>query len=210
MATSAVFPDAVDIQGDLTVRGSLLPGVSRSDMVQDSLKPYPIPFTWWRVHDEPHTNLPGTSATDDLGLYGTAFGTNSLSLQTYDVKNLGAVTLYARATIPIPAEYVDGQTVVLRFHAGMLTTIASVSATLDVVAYESDGEAGISADICDTAAITINSVTLADKDFTITPTSLSAGDELDVRIAIAVNDSGTGTAVIGIVGRAVLLVDVKG
>jgi hypothetical protein len=165
-----------------------------------------IPFTSWRVWDAMHTNLPGTSATDDLGLIGGTFATASPTIQTSDLKTVTA-TRYARVVIALPHNYQDGQTVTLRFHAGMKTTIADGSATLDVQCYESDLEEGIGADLCTTAAIDINSVTLADRDFTITPTGLVKGDVLDIRIAIAVVDTATGTAVIGIIGNAEVLID---
>ena len=60
-----------------------------------------------------------------------------------------------------------------------------------------------------TAATTINSLTFANKDFTITSSSLAAGDILDVRIAIAITDSATGTAVIGEIGAIEFLLDIR-
>lgn len=206
-----IIPNDVVINGSLRYSGGIVGGIPRSDMLQESLAAYQIPWTSWRVWNALGTNLPGTSSSDDLGLYGGTWGTNTPSIQTYDVKNVGATTLYARTTIQLPAEYVAGQTVTLRFHAGMLTTIASVSATLDVEAYLSDSESLVSgSDLCATAATTINSVSLADKDFVITPATLSPGGVLDVRIAIAVNDSGTATVVAGLIGAATLLCDIQG
>jgi hypothetical protein len=177
--------------------------------VQSALQPFTIPWTAWRVWDAVQTNLPGTPATDDLGLIGGTFATAPPSIQTGDLKAAGATTRYARAQVELPWDYEAGQSVTLRFHAGMVTTISDGTATLDVEAYESDEEVGISADLCATAAQSINSLTFADIDFTITPTTLAAGDMLDVRIAIAINDTATGTAVIGCVGAAKLLCDVR-
>ena len=90
-----------------------------------------------------------------------------------------------------------GKTTTLRLIAGMKTTVASSSCTIDAEVYRSDETGGVGSDICATALQSINNLTAASKDFTITPTSLVAGDMLDVRIAIATNDSATGTAVIG-------------
>jgi hypothetical protein len=92
----------------------------------------------------------------------------------------------------------------------MATTVASVSCTVDVECYELDKVGGISADLCTTAATTINSLVFADKAFTITPTTLSAGDVLDVRITIAVNDAATATAVTPTIAGIDLLCDIKG
>jgi len=205
------------LPGDLIVpevaylRGGIAPLLARSYLQQETLAVYPIPWTAWRVWDAYQTNLPGTSATDDLALIGGTFATGSPSIQTSDLGGSGATSRYARAMVPIPVEYVDAETVVLRFSAGMVTTVADNTATLDVEAFESDREAGIGADLYAGAALTINSTTLADKDYSLTPTTLAAGDWLDVRIHVAINDAGDGGAgITGIIGSAELLVDIKG
>jgi hypothetical protein len=200
----------LDVEGIVTAHGGIKPAQARTTLLQESLREFPVPWTWWRVWDALQTNLPGTSATDDLALIGGTFATDSPSIQSSDLKAAGATTIYARAMIPLPEEYIAGETLVLRFHAGMLTTIADNTGTLDVQAYKSDGEAGIGADICATAAQDINSVTLTDIDFTITPATLAPGDVLDVRIAMAINDAATGTEVKGIIGKVSRLSDCKG
>lgn len=201
---ASTFTVNMNSQGPLT-----LPTINRAYMTQDALAAYPISPLAWRVHDAPQTNLPGTSSSDDLGVYGATFATNSLYIATYDVKTL-TTTLYARTFLYLPAEYDPGETVTVRLYAGMKTTVASTSATVDVQCYESDGFGGIGSDLCTTSATSINSLTAANKDFTITPTTLAAGDLLDIRVAIAVTDAATGTAVIGAIGAAYLLLDIKG
>lgn len=201
-------PANILLQGDLIVLGAK-PATGRSDLTQDSLV-FSIPWTHWRVWDAQQTNLPSTGANDDLGHYGGTFGTDVPSLQTGDVKTL-TTTRYARCQVKLPAEYQSGQPVQIRVHAGMKTTVAGTSATVDIECYKSGKEMIVSgSDLCATAAQNINSLTLADKDFTITPTSLVAGDELDIRIAIATVDAATGTAVIGVIGAVELLATVKG
>lgn len=207
--SATIFPESVIIKGNLTVQGTK-PAYERTDLTQENNARFKIQPTEWRVWNAMQTVLPGTSASDDLGLYGGTFGTGSPSIQTYDLKNAGATTCYARCTFQLPYNYVAGQSVTIRAHAGMLTTVASATATIDFEVYRSDDEAGIGSDLCTTAATTINSLTLADKDFTITPASLLPGDTLDIRMAVAINDSATGTAVIGIVGSVEVLLDVKG
>lgn len=211
MAAPNIFPGDLQVQGNLQVNGSRLPTFSRSEFTQENLAVYPIPWTFFRVWDAMQTNLPGTGASDDLELTSGTWATGVPSIQTGDLKNAGATTRYARCQLQLPPEYVAGETVVIRLHAGMRTTVASSSATVDLEVYKSGREFIVSgSDICATAATTINSLTLADKDFTITSTSLNPGDILDVRLAIAVNDSGTVTAVIGVVGSFELLLDIKG
>lgn len=208
MATHVIPTDTL-IQGNLVVTGTR-DNVSRSQITQEPLAEYPVKLTDFRTWDAMATNLPGTAAADDLALTGGTFGTNTPSLNTGDLKAAGATTQYARVLLELPPEYDTGETVVLRLHAGMVTTVSDGTATIDVECYESNGEAGLGSNLCATAATTINSLTLADKDFTITSTSLAPGDVLDVRIAIAINDTATGTTVQGRVGKVSLLCDIRG
>ncbi|MCH7924364.1 MAG: hypothetical protein IIC51_02385 [Planctomycetes bacterium] len=162
------------------------------------------------MFDAPQTLLPNPSATDDLGLYGGTFGTDSPTIQTFDLKAAGPSTLRARIQLALPPEYEAGETVTLRISAGMLTTVADVSATIDVEAHEIDRIGAVGSDLVTTSALDINNLALADKDFTITPTGLAAGDMLDIRITLAINDAATGTAVIGLIGAVELLCDIRG
>lgn len=207
----ATFNEAVRFNNTVTVTdwSKVTPGIPRINLLQQTLDPFVIPLTEFRVWNAMHTNLPGTSATDDLALTSNGV-TDSVTIQTSDLDSAGATTRYASVLLPVPAEYVGAQTLTLRFHAGMKTNVADNTATLDVEAYLSDEEEGLGADICATAVTTINSVTLADIDFTITPATLSPGSLLLVRIAVAVNDAATGAPVIGIIGSAKLLCDTQG
>lgn len=211
MTLAALIPGDVQIQGNLQVNGTRSPSLNRSELTQDNAAVYPLNHTDWRVWDAVQTNLPGSGASDDLAVIGGTWGTGVPSIQTGDLKNAGATTRYARIKFQLPPEYVAGETVTLRAYAGMVTTVASVSATIDFEVYKTDRGILVSgSDLCATAATTINSLSFANKDFTITATSLSPGDILDIRLAIAVNDSGTGTAVIGCAGSIEFLLDVKG
>lgn len=209
MPDRTTFPSDVYITGALSVSGDL-PPYPRASLVQDTLALYPIPWGSWRVWDAYQTVLPGTPATDDLALIGGTFGTGTPSIQTEDLKTAGATNKYARTMLVLPPEYDGGETLSVRFHAGMLTTVADGSATIDAEVYLSDNEAGLGLDLVTTAAQSINSLTLADKDFTIDPAGLVAGDILDLRITLAINDAASGTAVKGIVGAAFLMADIKG
>lgn len=188
---------------DLTLTGTLTPGISRSQLTQatERFKLNPID---WRVWDAFATNLPATSATDDLGLYGGTFGTAAPIIATGDVK-ASTVTRYARITFPLPASYVAGQTCTIRAYAGMGTTVADTSATVDFQAYRSGDDTTIGSDLVTTAAQSMNSLTEANKDFVVTPTTLLPGDLLDIRMTIAVVDGATATAVIAQVTVELLL-----
>lgn len=205
---SVRFPDGVDVVGALKF-GSIGTPVDRTYLKQESLVAFPVPFTDLRVHDALQTALPGTASSDDLGIYGGTFGTSQPLIRTQDIKTL-TTTLYARALIRLPAEYVAAGTVKLRLAAGMVTTVAGTSCTVDVEAFKVGKDNSLGADICATAAVSMNSLTFANKDFTITGASLSPGDVLDVRITISAVDAATATAVIAAIAGIDLLADIKG
>ena len=131
-------------------------------------------------------------------------------IPSYRRQDAGATNRYARFQVPLPANYVAGETVQLRFSAGMITNAADTTATLDVTCYKSDEDNTVSADLCTTAAQSINSTSFADKAFTITSTALSPGDILDVQVTMAVNDAATGAAVIGCIAAIKRLCDTQG
>lgn len=212
MADPVHLPGDLNIAGNLRVNGIITPGKAKSDILSvAAAQLFPIPLTDFRVWDAMQTVLPGTPAADDLGLVGGTFGTATPSLRTQDLKTLGASSNYARVLVQLPWEYVAGQAVKLRFRAGMITTVAGTSAFLDCEAFkqQADPDDAIGSDLVSTAQQTINSLTFADIDFTVTPTSLSPGDILDVRIRTIVTDAASGTAVIAGITSAKLLCDVR-
>lgn len=145
--------------------------------------------TQWRVHDAVGTFI-GTAGNDDLGVASGTYGTDTPTVQAGDVGG-ASPTRYARRLLTLPLSYVAGTDLTIRMNAGMLTTVADTSAALDVQVFldDEDGTAG-AADLCETAAQSINSLTFADKDFTIDGSGLSPGDTIDIRISIAAVDSG--------------------
>lgn len=159
-----------------------------------------LPIEQWRIHDDYDTLLPETAATDDLGFIEGTFGTHSPTLQSDDFGG-ASTTMYGRQRFVLPPNYRSGSAITLRAHAGMLTTVADTSATIDFVVHKDDGEGAVGTDICATAATTINSLTLADKDFTITPTGLVAGDTLDIRTTVAATDAGNLGVMKAVIGK---------
>lgn len=184
--------------------------LQRAKLEQRVLGKGSVPLTQFRVWDALNTLLPGTSATDDLGLYGGTYGSSPPYIGTSDLKAAGATTRYARALLQLPADYEAAQTVTLRIYGGMVTTVADVAATVDVEAWriDKDGTLG-AADLCATAAQSINNLTAAAKDFQITATTLTPGDILDVRLTVAVNDAATVTAVIAALWQVELMADLR-
>lgn len=212
MASATSLPGDLIVAGDIRLNGRISPPIAKDDILAlAELQAFPIPLTNFRVWDAMQTNLPGTPSSDDLGLVGGTFGTATPSIRTEDLKAAGATSKYARVLVQLPWEYEAGQTVKIRLKAGMITTISDTTATIDVEAYKLQGDPddAIGSDLVSTAATTINSTTFADIDFTVTPSSLSPGDILDVRVKIAINDGATATAVIGAFTSAKLVCDVR-
>jgi hypothetical protein len=202
------------VLGNLQYTGSLIPpggGIARSGLITDTTQSYVLPWADFRKHDAYDVNSPGTPATSYLGLIGGTFGTGVPSLQTGDLKTAGSTTRNARIQFQLPPEYVTGTGIVIRLHAGMITHIADTAATAAVSVYKSGKEVLVSgSDLCTTSATTINSLVFADKDFAITGTSLVAGDQLDIKLSILVNDAAGGSSVVGCIGSAEVLMSIRG
>lgn len=206
------------ITGDVSITGALsvgggITGQGRTGLDEDPAEVYDLPIQDFRVWDAFQT-LIATAGTDDLGITAGAFGTAVPYITTGDVKAAGTTTRYARTRFTFPPEYVAGADVSFRLNAAMVTTVAGTSAVVDLEAYKSGrtaaGFAITGSDLVTTAATTINSLTPSEKTFTVNASGLSPGDSLDIRLTITVVDAGTGTAVIGAVAHAELLLDVKG
>lgn len=203
-------PNHVYIQGNLQVGGSL-PQYARTYLAQEGSQPYDLALESWRQHDAFATVLSGTSSSDDLGLYGGTYATNQPYIATGDVKAAGTTTRKARIRFKLPPEYVAGQSIFIRAAAGMITTVADGSATIDFAAYETGRSSVISgSDLVTTSATSINSTTFQNKDFTLTATGLTAGDTLDILMTIIVVDAASATAVIGAAAEVEICLSIKG
>ncbi len=207
--STTIFPGSVRIQENLEVIGSM-PAIARTGLAQEDNARFKLLPTNWRVFDAMHTNLPGTAASDDLALIGGTFGTAAPSIQTGDLKAAGSTTRKARMSVRLPHTYVAGQSVTIRAHCGMNTTIADVAATIDFAAYRTGDDLTIGSDLVVPAAQSINSLAYADKDFVLNAATLAPGDTIDIQISVLVNDAATATAVIAVVGGVELLIDTKG
>lgn len=204
------FDEDVRFGGLVRIAEGNLSAQPRTFLKQDDNQVFGVPWHAWRQWDHRAVNLPETPASDDLGLVTGTFGTDTPTIQTGDVKNVGC-TRRAGITLEVPAEYVAGQSFTLRFCAGLLTTLSSGAATLDVEVFRTNRQGVVTgADLYTGAALDIKSLTLTDKDFPLTVSALSPGDLLDVRITITIVDSATATDVIGIVACVERIVDIKG
>jgi hypothetical protein len=203
-ATGIALPSSIITNANLTAS----PNITRAKLVQES-KSYTLPMENWRVFDAFNTVLPGTSADDDLALIGGTFGTNTPMIKSRDLKTL-STSLRARTTFTIPAEYDAAQSLIIRAKAGMQTTVSDGTCVIDFEIYKSDNEGGLGSDLCATAAQSINSLTFANKDFTVTSTGLAAGDVLDIRMTVTVVDTATATTVTAAIGVVQAIAAVRG
>lgn len=171
-----------------------------------------IRFTDLRVWDDLTSLLPSAAASDDLGLLQDAsgnFGTDAPVLQTSDSQST-SVTQYARFFVDVDNQYVEAGDFKIRIIGGMKTTISDGTATVDLEVYRQDRDGGVGSDICATDALSINTLANANKDFTITPASLTHGDVLDCRIKVAITDAASATAVIGEIVSILIMRDIRG
>lgn len=203
--------DGLRVRGSLKIEpGTTITGLTRTSIDKDSLVAFAIPWENWRVWNS-GAALPNVSALDDLGFYTGTYGTDTQSLKTYDVKTVGATTLYARTSIVLPAEYIDTDSVSIRLGCGMLGAVADASCTVDIEAWLSDGEAiKTGSDLYTGASQSCNSLTFADLSYALDGSVLSTASVIDVRLTVAVNDGAGGASVQACIGSAVLLCDIRG
>ena len=194
--------------GTLTAKAGQIP---RSYLTQDADVAIGVPVTDLRKTSDLAAVLPNAASGSDLGIYngGTGFGTDAPVVRTSDAKAT-TVTQYARFQWVVGSEFDVGETLQVRVNAGMNTTVANGTATVDVEAYVIDEDGTVGSDICATAAKDINLLTKANKDFTLTSSTVAKGDVLDIRVTVAITDSATATAVIGEIGSIRMLRDIRG
>jgi len=182
--------------------------ISLSPIYRD-LAVHTIPLTDLRTWDAMGALLPTTAGTDDLALIVGTPGTDAPTVQGADAGGTTA-TNKAGFVLVLPPNYRDGETITLQTIAGVLA-VADTSATIDCNAYPDDEDGTVSADICSTAAQSINSTTLAAKSFTLTPTGLVPGGTIHVVITTAVTDAGNlAPNITAVIAKIAALIDTEG
>ena len=210
MASRNMIDGDLVVTGNVQVGGSLLPPLSRASLNQEDFAEFPVPVTGWRVFDAFATSL-GAAGNDDLGVTAGTWGTGAPFITAGDLKTAGATTRRARCLVQLPPTYVAGQSVRLEVTAGMVTTAADGSCTVDLEVFKLDEDATVGgSDLVTTSAASINSTTFAAKNFDLTSTALLPGDILDVRLSVTCTDTATVTAVDPAVACVKLLCDTKG
>lgn len=176
---------------------------------QRTFVPTPIPLTSLRVWDAMHTMIVGTPAADDLGLVTGTPGTHAPKVSAGDVKALGSTTRKAAFVYIVPDNYDNGQTLQFKLRCAMETTVADTSCNVDLSVYQTS-DATVGSDLVVTAPITMNSLTAADKTFSLSEGTLVAGSILIGVVSIISNDAATATAVTPVIYSITPLVDMRG
>lgn len=169
--------------------------IESTKLAKRTLQKFNVPITSGYVWDAPHTRLPVTAANDDLGLVAGTWPTDVPVLQSGDGKAT-TINRYAGYELEIPHNYSDGDVITLQLRAGMVTTVSDDVATVDATVYVADGNGGAGSDINQTAAVSINSLTKTEVNFTLDTTAVDPGDRLFIRLHASITDAATGTAVI--------------
>ncbi len=204
------FTSTVDLSGATTTYEALsisnaeiaaAAAIVRSKMAQEDLAVYNINLYSLRQADQAPMGITGTTgdhfydiATNSPVLFGnTPSSTTVTDISTFDFQ--------------LPPEYVDGETVTVRITAQVSAT--SDTNTLDLEAYEVTALSGaVGSDINATTIKTMTSSAVA-YDFTITPTTLVAGDLLHF-LMTSVNQDADGSDGILSIHAIQVLCDIKG
>lgn len=209
MAANLVNGD-LEVRGNISFTGTLTPAQTRDRMAQESYCKFGIPIEDLRIWDSAIYAPITTAAADDLGYGIGAFGTGVPYVSGGDVNNITA-NRYARGRVQLPTEYVSGQAVKFICNAGMITTVADTSCTLDLMAYKVGANGLISGvDLVSSAPVSINSLTFADAEFTLTPTTLIAGNWIDFRLDVSSVDGAAAGVVIPAIATIDLACHIKG
>lgn len=190
------------------VLSGTLPPLDRTNLTQELLAAYPIPWTYWRVWNAMQTNLPGAAADDDLGLIGGTWASATPMIQSSNPTG-AAVLQYARAQFPLSPEYDPGQRVYFRMRA-KIAEVCGTKSQLDVAVFESDKEAGLGSDLSATLGPYTLTTSYDNYDFVLTPTGLVPGDMLDIRIKVDLDDTGAHADGIVSIGYTAILCDIRG
>lgn len=158
--------------------------VAKADVAGRVVK-VPFPLTELRKPAAMKDALGDTPGTSILGV-GDAAG-SVLTGSTTHGGTTNSATEKASFIHRLGPDYVAGAAVTVRLRA-KVSAARQVSATVDMTCKKiADGALG--ADICATAAQNLTTA-YVDYDFTITPTTLAAGDQLQVDITLATDDTG--------------------
>lgn len=199
----------LEVVGNLTVSGLIVGNISRNSLILEGGSVYPLLPNYWRIWDDYKTSI-GTASGDDLGLFSGTYGTQIPYVRTPDLNASGGPNNYrARFLFRLPPEYEIGQNCFIRVLAGMITSVAATSATIDFEAWQQTTDLGVGTDVVATSATSINFLTFSTYDFLLNGATLGSGNSLDIRTTIT-TQSATASSHFAAFSRCEVLVPTRG
>jgi hypothetical protein len=189
----------VDMSGDATISNAGVVTVSKaSGSFGVTSQTIGVDLSNFRIHDDIDAILNQAAGDDDdLTLIQGTLGTNATTIETIDCGGLNDTTQYGSFWFVVPPSYIAGSTVSLVANAGMVTTVADQSATVDFSCYVPDyanADGTVSSDLITTDATSVNSLTFADKTFVVDDDvsghALAAGSLVQCRLTALCDDDG--------------------
>lgn len=179
--------------------------LARADLVQDDLQPYDV------MHLVRGADGADLALSETAGDFFRNIGTNQFLIDGEATVNETEASV-GWFSFTLPPEYVAGESITIRAGAGVVLAgdAALTSATIDFEAYKQATDGTVGSDLVATAATAITT-TIGNKDFTVTPTGLVAGDMLNVKMTTSVVETAGGTGAANArITRLQMLLDIKG
>lgn len=183
----------------------VLPAVARSGLTEDALAAFDV------MGDLKGADGADLALSETAGDFFKNIGTNQDLIDGEATVNETEVSV-GIFTFTLPECYVAGGDIKIRAAAGIVLAgdASLTSATIDFECYKQATDGTVGSDLVATAATAIDT-TFANKDFTVTPTGLVAGDKLNIKMTTSVVEAATGTgAANSRITRLQMLCDIKG
>jgi hypothetical protein len=205
-----VFPSGsvLDIDATSSIASIADGAIARSKLTEDALaQAMSVPISALR-----HTTGVPLTVAETAGGFNVSLSSHVYLAQAEITDNETEVSV-CHAQVTLPPEYVAGGDITVRLPVSIVKTAAAVDngSTIDLSVYKQAAGA-VGSDLCATAAQTFAAVdTWYNKDFTVTPTGLVAGDVLNLEITSSVIDSEAGGGTLRLnMQPPLILLDVKG
>lgn len=180
--------------------------LQRSNAAQEDNQEIRVPFGDLRNSDG--SIITGTASAGVYGIVSGGWGVGGTKLQGEAASN-NSKTSTTKFTFRVPQNYVAGTNLTIK-PTERVSTPANTTASVDVQAYKSNENGGVSgSNLITTSAITHNSATWIEQSFTLTSALLSPGDELDIYIRQVVNDAGGATGAKSELGGVIVAMSTK-
>lgn len=204
-ARTITVPDAgASSDVALLVAGQTTPGqLQRADLTEEPLAVYGLPTALFRQA----TGIP-LAATETAGTFNVDV-TGNVQLIKGEVSLNETEVSVGNFQFILPPEYVAAGDVSVRIKHKVEGIGTLGACTVDVEAFEQDGNGAIGADLVTTTATTMTG-TWATTDFTVTGSGLAGGDILNVVVTTSIQETGTANSLTAVLDGIALLLDVKG